>query len=110
MNNEKKTNHWGKIFNQFEESGLGINQFCKNNNMTPSQFHYWKKRIGYKVPTAIKDKISSQNFIDIEPKSKVTGSEITFIISGHKITFSKLPEPNWIAQFAKELGNESSST
>ncbi len=51
----------------------------------------------------------SQNFISINENKadKENESEITFIISGHEITFSKLPKPSWIAEFAKELKNES---
>ena len=109
MNKKKSTAYWNNIFKNFEDSNLGINPFCRENWISSSQFHYWKKLLGYKCPTVIKDKVSSQNFISVEQKVKTTSTEVTFTISGHKITFSELPEPSWIAKFAKELSHEASA-
>lgn len=109
MKDRKKTAYWNNIFKNFEDSNLGINPFCREHGISSSQFHYWKKRIGYKCPTIIKDAISSQNFISIEEKIETKSNEVTFIISGHKITFSELPAPSWIAKFTKELSNEAST-
>jgi len=109
MNKKKSTVYWNNIFKDFEVSNLAVAPFCREHGLSSSQFHYWKKRVGYKYRAVVKGKISSQNFINIENKVKAKSTEVTCIISGHEITFSELPEPTWIAKFTKELGNEVTS-
>jgi hypothetical protein len=104
MREEKKVLNWHKILKNFEETNLAVNEFCRRNKVKPSRFYYWKKRLSYKAKTATDKNISTHSFITIEEKSS---ANITFIIAGHEISFSELPEPAWIAKFTKELSHES---
>lgn len=42
---EKET-RFEKLIQQQQESGLTIKDFCFNQGIAPSTFHYWRKKIG----------------------------------------------------------------
>ena len=41
----RNLNHWLKISNNWEESGLSQAQFCKNNRIKYSQFAKWRSQL-----------------------------------------------------------------
>ena len=106
MREDKKGLNWDQVFIKWEESDLSVNEFCRRNKIKPSRFYYWKKRLAYKCQITADKKILSQNFISIQKNPK-SDSNITFIILGHEISFSQLPEAARIAELTKALSHES---
>ncbi len=45
MNKQQKIKHWKNVFEQQQRSDLTIIQFCRNNNVNPSTFYAWRKRL-----------------------------------------------------------------
>ena len=41
-----KRAEWQKRLDDFEASGLTVAQFCRQVDVTPHTFYYWKKRLG----------------------------------------------------------------
>ncbi len=35
-----------KLFQEYQESGLNVKDFCANQGFAPSTFYYWKKQLG----------------------------------------------------------------
>jgi hypothetical protein len=35
-----------KLFQEYQESGLNVKEFCSNQGFAPSTFYYWKKQLG----------------------------------------------------------------
>lgn len=35
-----------KLFQEYQESGLNVKDFCANQGFVPSTFYYWKKKLG----------------------------------------------------------------
>lgn len=35
-----------KLFQEYQESGLNVKDFCSNQGFAPSTFYYWKKQLG----------------------------------------------------------------
>jgi hypothetical protein len=42
---EEKLNIWRKLFEEREQSGLSIKEYCKVKNIAPSQFYYYQNII-----------------------------------------------------------------
>ena len=34
-----------KLFEEFQESGLNVRDFCSNHSFAPSSFYYWKNKL-----------------------------------------------------------------
>lgn len=34
-----------RLFQEFQESGLNVRDFCANQDFAPSSFYYWKKKL-----------------------------------------------------------------
>lgn len=50
---EKNREEWSSRVKEWEASGLRPAEYCRRNNLKPSKFLYWKKRITGKVrPTS----------------------------------------------------------
>jgi len=44
-NTHRTPEQWQEIFKQHASSGLQIAQFCKQQNLNPSSFYAWRKRL-----------------------------------------------------------------
>jgi len=44
--NSGKWVEWQKRLDKFEASGLTVAQFCRQSDVTPHTFYYWKRRLG----------------------------------------------------------------
>lgn len=42
---QEKIQKWVKIIKDCESSGIGVYDWCKNNNISISTFYFWKKKI-----------------------------------------------------------------
>ncbi len=45
MKKQQKINQWKSIFEQQQNSGLTIIQFCRDNKVNTSTFYAWRKRL-----------------------------------------------------------------
>ena len=64
----KKSDLWHKRMKAFENGPLNGTDYCKANNLTYSQFLYWKKKIKTKPVKSIQEKQSWANvIIDNDP-------------------------------------------
>ena len=39
-----------RLFQEFQESGLNVRDFCANQDFAPSSFYYWKKKLEDAAP------------------------------------------------------------
>ena len=74
--------------------------FCRANNLTEHQSFYWFNRI--KKIDEEKSK-NSNNFIPVKYEKKDNESILEFSVNNQKISFSKLPEPKYLAELIKYL-------
>ena len=42
--NEKRSQFWENHLKEWSQTGLSQNAYCRNNNLRPNQFTYWKKK------------------------------------------------------------------
>lgn len=99
MNKQDTIKQWEKNVKDFNESGLGIKEWCKANKIKVHSFYYQRKQLGLTSPkTKSKETI---NFIkvsnpepintkveapDTTPLSVVYPSGITVIVNNHSGT------------------------
>ena len=43
--NEKRSQFWESHLNEWAQTGLSQNAYCRNNNLKPNQFTYWKNKL-----------------------------------------------------------------
>lgn len=46
---EDKQLDWETKIREQQESGLSINEWCRNNQITKGSFHYWKEKLSPKA-------------------------------------------------------------
>lgn len=49
MTHTERQQHWQRIFQQWRESGLSKKRFCKEHNITLSNFYRWQKLLSPEV-------------------------------------------------------------
>jgi hypothetical protein len=59
------------LYHRQQESGLTVKEFCTNEGIAPSTFHYWKKKLS-------KHSSGSQDFIPLVVKSPQPLSDQNF--------------------------------
>ena len=59
--NETVKNTWVQCLEDCKNSGLSIRQWCSENNVKESSFHYWKRRFGEQT----KETVSPTVFAEI---------------------------------------------
>ncbi|PCC09884.1 IS66 family insertion sequence element accessory protein TnpA [Pseudoalteromonas sp. JB197] len=57
MKKQQKIKYWKDIFEQQESSALTTIQFCRDNNINPSTFYAWRKRLASEIPPAKKQQV-----------------------------------------------------
>ncbi|MGL1959097.1 MAG: transposase [Colwellia sp.] len=71
---------WQQIFAQHAASGLQITAFCKQQNLNPSSFYAWRKRLeNYLLCASVADKAKSiennpPDWVDIIPEKIAVSS------------------------------------
>ena len=40
-----KERRWRRVFNQWEQSGLNITEFCQQQSISRFTFHHWKRKL-----------------------------------------------------------------
>jgi transposase-like protein len=51
---------WIEILKRFESSGLGSKEFCRREDVSPSSFQRWRRRLG---------PVSTAEFVELVPAS-----------------------------------------
>ena len=65
----EKREEWKKLIEEQQSSGLSIEQWCKDNNLKPHMFFYWRSRL---FPKA---RLNRKSFMEVNPL-KDTGISI----------------------------------
>ncbi len=56
MINEEKAVLWRSRLDSFEQSGMSIKEFCRQNSLEPRSYRYWRSRLGeVKLPFVSRD-------------------------------------------------------
>ncbi len=96
---------WRNHIHSWQESGLSQAEFCRQNNLKPRQFLYWKKRIlGTPIPTEL------QTFAEL-PFGKIfenrdrslLGALRLEIRSGYRIEIEKGFDPGTLLELIRVL-------
>jgi hypothetical protein len=45
MINQEKAKLWRSRLDAFEQSGMNVNQFCRQNSLEPRAYRYWRDRL-----------------------------------------------------------------
>ena len=45
MRRKERVTYWQSIINQYRDSGLSGAAFCKEQNINPGRFYYWRQRL-----------------------------------------------------------------
>lgn len=60
----RSASQWQVLITQQAESGLSIVQYCKQNQLTPSNFYYWRAKLRESAaPTLPQEKPSDDTWI-----------------------------------------------
>ncbi|MDA3811044.1 MAG: hypothetical protein PF518_12045 [Spirochaetaceae bacterium] len=94
MNNKRSREDWKNEIGKYKKSGLSANRYCRDNNISPSTFIYWKKKFDspaivvpqqlVKISTPIKtgEKMKlSYNQIVVEFPAELPTEKIALLIS-----------------------------
>ena len=71
MTFEERKTYWKKLVIEHGQSQLSVTDFCRDHQINPQRFYFWRKRI-QSQPTAPK----TGAFLELVPTSKKTGSGI----------------------------------
>lgn len=69
MKKQRSQERWKKELITFKDSGLSFSRYCKENNINPSSFMYWKKK--YDTPGTVETKKLVKISASIEPSKKM---------------------------------------
>ena len=71
MTKEDRTSYWQKLIQAQAESGLSAAAFCKDNQINPQRFYFWRQR--FKDQSDVSE---GGAFLELVPSSKIQASGI----------------------------------
>ena len=74
-----------------KKSGLPVHQYCKEQNLKPSAYYYWRKKL------ESDSQIDTGSFIELQPVTTTNCVEIVFT-NGVKIHFENLVPVHYLKQ------------
>ena len=95
--------NWGKLIELYQKSGLTKAEFLRSQKITEGQYYYYAKFHRNKIQESTNSLpvIHKTNFIPMvsqkEFKIKINNSIL--------LTFDSLPEPIWMANLIKSVGD-----
>ncbi|NOW82519.1 hypothetical protein B0H39_005030 [Clostridium beijerinckii] len=103
----KVSNHnsWRKTINEFYacNDNIKLSDFCKEKNITKSQFHYFKKKLGINKGTIIFHSVSLNEDKNIIENNEISAAnEVTITIGDARISIPSC-EVLLISSVIKEL-------
>jgi transposase-like protein len=75
---EEQSAYWRTIIDKHTESGMSAAAFCKQHEINPQRFYFWRRRF-HRDPT-------SAGFIRLVPTSNTAFSGVRVALSDHGIT------------------------
>jgi hypothetical protein len=72
-------------------SGLYVEQYCKEQNLKPATYYYWRKKL------QTNSQVHTGSFIELQPITTTSCVEIVFT-NGVRIHFESLVPVNYIKQ------------
>jgi hypothetical protein len=91
---EEKIQEWKDNLSNQLASGFSIAQWCRQSNIPPHKFYYWKKRL---LPSK---ELTRASFSELEDAK---GSGIFFECSGMRLHIEHVPDPLILKQCLKIL-------
>jgi len=95
MNNKQKSSaEMYPLIEEWEQSGIPVNSFCKERNLSLASFHYWIKKYRQQ-----KDTTGQSGFVrlTIEPKELVSSVSCELIFpDGKRLVFHDKPEASYL--------------
>jgi hypothetical protein len=82
---------WEQRINERAKSGMSVSEWCKNNEISKSQFHYWNNKISKKQ----------------KPDTEIAFAEITPILLNEEESIKNSAKPDDFEIFFKYKGNSS---
>lgn len=97
--------NWDNFIERYEKSGLSRADFLRSQKITEGQYYYYAKfhrnKIQAQESSTTLPVVQKSNFIPM-----VSQKEFKITISNSiGLTFDSLPEPIWIANLIKSIGN-----
>ena len=71
MTREDRTTYWQKLIRAQAESGLSAAAFCKDHQINPQRFYFWRRR--FKNESDVSEGVA---FFELVPFSKIQASGI----------------------------------
>ena len=100
MSQNKKEQHWQRIFQLQAESELNKLEFCKRNNITVSTFYAWAKKLSSQPPK----RTNKQKVIPLVfPEAKLDQQLTLTLPNGYQFSFPSSLEPSKLQQFLSVL-------
>ncbi len=72
-------------------SGMYVEEYCKEQNLNPATYYYWRKKLSEVSKT------STGSFIQLQPVQQSSGVEIVFA-NGVRIHFESLVAVDYLKQ------------
>lgn len=85
MTSRRTPDDWRNIIDQYHASGLKVSEFCRQNNITPSNFYLWRKKL-FTEPTDAQEHDSNFQTADnwqlINPQQETNSWDIELTLPG----------------------------
>lgn len=72
MTSRRTPDDWQAIIDQFQTSGLKASEFCRQNNITASNFYVWRKKL---LGEAATEQSNTSNLADSDHWQLITPSQ-----------------------------------
>jgi transposase-like protein len=90
---EAKADKWRGIVERHKQSGLSINEFCKQEEIKRHQFFYWQRRLASK---GVK-RADGSSFVRVKREPVSADDRIKISLSGGlTLECAELPDPEWL--------------
>lgn len=100
-----KQEQWRKRIDECTSSGLNIQQWCKANNVSPDQYHYWKKKFNALANDSKQSETQwAPLLIQNTQKSTISTSTITLQVGPFKVDVVKGFDKQTLTDLLKILG------
>jgi hypothetical protein len=100
----ERREYWQQQVEAFNRSGMTLQGFCAERNLSYTNFCSWRRRLG----AASKRKESRQDVVSVTvlPEVGKRASEgIRICVEGVQIEFADSPDPQWLASVVLAVGS-----
>lgn len=97
MSNSEKVRQWERYLANQKASGLTIQRWCQENNISPHHFYYWKNKLKPPEPPA---EVTRASFTELLDKNR---SQLFFECNGIRLYLDQACEPQLLKKCLKAL-------